>query len=316
VRGSAPDVSPAQVREFLAERYERAVGEVRPIAHGHWSRAFVFDWAARRLVVRFSAGDADFAKDKVIARYRSRTFPVPELLEMGVAFGGSYAISEYVGGTHLDDVDIVDLRRVLPDLLTTLDRVRGVDVSATSGFGDWRGEDGNAGHPTWRSYLLAVGADPPAARTSGWRRRLAGSAIGTALFDQARAAFEYLVDDVPETRYLVHGDILNYNTVVSGGRVAALLDWGWAKYGDFLYDIARLCFWAGDYPRWHGVDFRAEALAHYRAAGVDVRDAERRLRCYEVHVGLSAQVHRAFRGQWARLDVIGARTLALATRAG
>jgi hypothetical protein len=70
--------------------------------------------------------------------------------------------------------------------------------------------------------------------------------------------------------------------------------------------------------RWRGVDFQAEALAHYRAAGVDVPGFRRRLRCYQVHVGLSAQVHRAFRGQWARLDVIGARTrtLALATRPG
>jgi hygromycin-B 4-O-kinase len=309
-------VRPDQVLEFLRARFDADVHRVIRIEHGHWSRAFVFDGPHRRLVVRFGADDRDFRKDLLVARAGSRTFPVPDLIEIGEAFGGNYAVSEYVEGCHVDEIDRVALRRVLPDLFATLDRVRDLDLSGTVGYGDWHGGDGHADHPTWRSYLLDVDSDRPTARTAGWRRRLAGSAVGTALFDDARRAFERLVDAVPEERHLVHGDILNYNTLVAEGAVAALLDWGWAKYGDFLYDVARLCFWAVDYPRWRGVDFRAEALAHYRASGVDVPGFERRLRCYEVHVGLSAQVHRAFRGRWARLEAIGRRTLELATRSG
>jgi hygromycin-B 4-O-kinase len=315
-RGTATDVRPDQVREFLRERFGAQADRVTRIEHGHWSSAFVFDRGRRRLVVRFGAGDADFRKDMLVARHGSRTFPVPELIEIGEAFGGNYALSEYIEGCHVDDIDVMDLRRVLPDLFATLDRVRDLDLSGTVGYGDWRGDDGNADHPTWRSYLLDVGSDRPAARTAGWRRRLAGSTVGTALFDDTCRAFERLVDGVPEGRHLVHGDILNYNTLVSKGAVAALLDWGWAKYGDFLYDVARLCFWAADYPRWRGVDFPAEALAHYRATGAEVPGFEHRLRCYQVHVGLSAQVHRAFRGQWVWMEAIGRRTLELATRSG
>jgi hygromycin-B 4-O-kinase len=304
-------VRPRHVREFLRRRLGPGIGRISRIRHGNWSLAFLVDRHDRPLVVRFGASDEDFAKDVVVAGHAARTFPVPRLIETGRVFDGFYAISEYITGVHLDELDAHELRRVLPDLLANLDAVRRLDLAATVGFGDWSA-DGNARHPTWRSYLLDIAVDRPADRTYGWRRRLAASRFGTAVFDECVRRFEALVPDGPEDRSLVHGDLLNYNVLIQRDRVAGLLDWGWAKHGDFLYDIARLCFWACDYPRWQDVDFRAEARRHYTSVGVDVPGFDERLRCYQVHTGLLSQVHRAFRGEWAQFDAIGRRTLEVA----
>jgi hygromycin-B 4-O-kinase len=312
---SADSVGPRQVRAFLNSRVGPDLGRIIRIRHGHWSRAFLVHRDGGPLVVRFSANDSDFAKDAAVAGHTARAFPVPTVIETGRAFDGFYAISEHITGVHLDDLDGNQLRRALPDLLTTLDTVRRLDLNAINGFGDW-GADGQAPYPTWRAYLLDVGTDRPTDRTTGWRRRLAASAFGTTMFDDCLRRFETLVHECPEHRYLVHGDLLNYNVLLHADRVAALLDWGWAKHGDFLYDIARLCFWSADYPRWGAIDFAAAAWQHYRVTGTDVPGFAERLRCYQVHVGLLSQVHRAFRGQWARFDVISRRTLDIARANG
>ena len=87
----------------------------------------------------------------------------------------------------------------------------------------------------------------------------------------------------PEARYLVHSDLLNNNVLAAGDRVAAVLDWGCAVYGDFVYDLA--WFWQSWYPAWHAIDFEREAAHHYEAIGLDVPNLKERLHCYEVHIG-------------------------------
>ena len=47
-----------------------------------------------------------------------------------------------------------------------------------------------------------------------------------------------------QERHLIHSDLLNYNVLVADGRISAVIDWGCAMYGDFLYDLAWFEFWA------------------------------------------------------------------------
>ena len=312
MRGSTPGTSLKEIHAFLRNCLDCDIEEIVRVEHGHWSQAFTFNCHYGRLVVRFSVTDENFRKDLSVADHGARTFPVPRIIDIGHAFDGFYAISERVVGVHMDELGGERMRWVLPDLLANLDAIHGLDISATSGFGEWR-PDGNASHVSWRAYLLDVGVDRPANETHGWRRRMLAVGFPTTLFDETLGLLETLVDGCREYRCLIHGDILNYNVLVSGSRVAGLLDWGWAKYGDFLYDLARLCFWAPDYPDWRSIDFRAVALRHYRRSGVDISDFDERLRCYQVHVGLLAQVHGAFHGQWSRMGTIARRTRELAS---
>jgi hygromycin-B 4-O-kinase len=41
----------------------------------------------------------------------------------------------------------------------------------------------------------------------------------------------------------VHGDMVNHNVLVQDPRITAVIDWGNALYGDWLYDAAWLIFW-------------------------------------------------------------------------
>ena len=91
----------------------------------------------------------------------------------------------------------------------------------------------------------------------------------SGLFESGLSRLPHLVDACPEQRFLVHGDLLNYNVLVSTCAVSAVIDWGCSLYGDFLYDVAWLAFWAPWYPAWTGVDFATEAARHYAAIGLD-----------------------------------------------
>ena len=57
--------------------------------------------------------------------------------------------------------------------------------------------------------------------------------------------------------------------------------------GDFLYDLAWLCFWQPWYPAWQRIDFEQEARRHYDAIGLDVPHFEERLCCCQLHIGLA-----------------------------
>ena len=85
-------------------------------------------------------------------------------------------------------------------------------------------------------------------------------------------------------------------------------------YGDFLYDVAWFAYWAPWYPAWHGIDFVAEAAAHYATIGLAVPRFAERVRCDQVHIGLAGLAYRAYKEDWAEVALRGRRTLALATQ--
>ena len=157
------------------------------------------------------------------------------------------------------------MRALLPSLFAALDAARLADLSGTTGYGGW-GADGSAPFPSWRAVLLDVANDRPTDRVSGWRGRLAASPVGSGPFDQAYERLVALVDSTSgasEERHLIHSDLLHFNVLVEADRVTGVLDWGCGMYGDFLYDLAWLCFWQPWYPAWQRIDFREEALRHY-----------------------------------------------------
>jgi hygromycin-B 4-O-kinase len=305
-------VDVARVKEFLATRFGSDEGDAVPLDKGAWSKAFAFRREGRDYVIRFGAYEEDFAKDRLAARYACPALPIPRVIELGEAFGGYYAVSEQVSGGHIDDVDEIQMLALLPSLFAALDAIRLADISGTTGYGIW-GTDGTAPHPSWRAALLDVANDRPGDRIHGWRERLVTSSVGIGPFDEAYRHLQALADCAPEERHLIHNDLLHYNVLVEADRVTGVLDWGCSMYGDFLYDLAWLCFWRHWYPVWQRIDFREEATRHYASIGLDVPDFEERLRCCQIHIGLEGQAYLAYTGNLTGLQETAQRTLDVAT---
>ena len=286
-----------QAAGFLDERYQGRARDISELGGGDWSRAFSFRLDGRDLVARFGRYGEDFAKDQEAMAFAGPDLPVPRLLEVGNALGGAYAISERHFGLFLENLDEPRWRRLLPALVRGLDHLRHLQVPAASQVPSAAG--GPAITMSWREWLLEGLVDRPGQRVVGWRAVLAGSADLDEIFVAGERAFAVLLDTCPEIRHVLHADLLNRNVLVAGdgSRLVAVFDWGCSAYGDFLYEVAWFTFWAPWHAGLAAIDFRSVMRGHYDATGLDVPFFGERLRCYELHIGLTHLAYRAFAGR-------------------
>ena len=282
---------------FLAGRYGGRARDVSELGGGDWSRAFSFRLDGRDLVARFGRYGEDFARDQQAMAFAGPDLPVPAVLETGRA----YAISERCFGVFLETLDASGWHRVLPALLRGLDVLRQMSSPGAGGPGAGPGAPGaGAGGPAgWQDWLRSGLVDRPGERVCGWAAILAGSAALSELFTAGERELSSLVQACPEIRHVVHGDLLNCNVLVEpdGSRLTAVCDWGCSVWGDFLYEAAWFTFWAPWHPGLAAIDFRSVIRGHYRAAGVEVPRFGERLRCYELHIGLTHLAYCAFAGR-------------------
>ncbi len=294
-----------QARAFLTRHLGIEPAEVALLGAGAWSQCFGFVYEERDLVIRFGKYVSDFEKDQLAHRYASPDLPIPELLEIGAALDGYYAISTRAYGVPLESVSAAQWWALVPAVAAALEAMRLTDLSATVGFGGW-GEEGKAPHASWPDHLLTVGDDAPTQRTHGWRERLAASPQAEAMFTQGFALLKSLaVNSVP--RCLVHGDLINGNALVHEGTISGIFDWGCSLYGDHLYDLAWFEFWAPWHPALNVAYLRSELERRWRAVGYAPADKEARLMACYLHIGLDHLAYNAYRGDWSALAATAAR---------
>ena len=180
---------------------------------------------------------------------------------------------------------------------------------APSGYGIWA-PDGTAPAATWPKALLAVSQETT--RVPGWRAVLAASPAGTGPFREGYARLQELAPGLPQTRHIVHGDLVNRNVLAQDARITAVIDWGNALYGDYLYDAAWLLYWWPWFPAWRAIDIRHELHRHWDQHGGAPADLDRRLLTYLIHIGLDAMSYDAFKRRPDDLARNAARVLELA----
>ncbi|MHB8630567.1 MAG: aminoglycoside phosphotransferase family protein [Candidatus Limnocylindria bacterium] len=146
----------------------------------------------------------------------------------------------------------------------------------------------------------------------GRRELLAASPAHLAAFEEGYSRMRELIEHCPEERHLVHDDLMNFNVLADGDRISAVLDWGSSKYGDFVYDVAKLVFYQPWYAAWRNLDFAVLARAHYDAIGLAVPRFAERLACYCLSIGLSDMAYSAYRERWGQVESKARRIVALA----
>jgi hygromycin-B 4-O-kinase len=299
---------PAAALRFLRKRFGEGVDMGEDLPQGEWSRAYAFRDDGRDLVVRFNPERHAFDVDLLALRYASPDLPIPAVLEVGETDGGYYAISERAFGDFLEELTPERMEAVVPSLLDTLDALRTADTSGSRGFGPWD-QRGDGRNRDWPAFLLDVDAGTPDAFRSTWRRDLARSSVAEPAFGAGMRELEALAPRCPNHRSLIHSDLLYHNAFVSGARITALIDWQCALFGDHLFELAWFTFWAPWHPGIAAAGLRDRALERWRGAGVDLTDADLRLRCYETRIGVSHLIYNAWRHDLVNLEATARRLL-------
>ena len=306
---SGTEIDIAQAQAFLADYYAGESPTVEAVGQGAWSRCYGFSWDTEELVIRFGYHVADFQKDERAFVYAGPALPIPEVLDIGRAFDGYYAISRRVHGVPLESLNGDEWLAVVPSVVGVLEAMRTADLSATRGVGGW-GSDGVAPCADWSQHLLAVANDTPDRRTYGWRERLSTNREGEATFTWGYDLLKAVVDE-SVSRSLVHADLISRNVLVAQDGISGVFDWGCSIYGDHLYDLAWFEFWAPWYSELDMGYLRSELESRWRRVGyAPVNRAARLAACY-LHIGLDHLAYNAYLGDWPMLSATAERMRAL-----
>lgn len=305
------DVGVSEAEEFLGEGLGLDVRDVELIGVGAWSRCFGYRAADDDFVVRFGDYVDDFEKDRRAHAYAGPDLPIPEVLDIGEAFHGYYAISSRAAGSPLESCTTEEWSRLVEPLVGVFEALRTAKVPEAPGWGGWDGQ-GRAMHLGWRDFLLAVEGDGPDRRTHGWRGKLRESPTGDASFRWGYGLLdEVATNDVP--RSLVHCDLINRNVYVARGAITGVFDWGCAMYGDHLYELAWFEFWAPWHPSIDAGVLREALEAKWRSiCYVPTNNVDRMLACY-LHIGLDHLAYNAHLEDWNAIAQVEARIRELAS---
>lgn len=293
----------SQVAAFLSERHGgEPVSSVEALSGGFWSSAFGYCTAdGRKLVARFGQLLGGFEADRAAMAHAGPDLPVPEVLEVGRAFGGSYAISVRADGRFLEDVAVDEVDVAGPMLLRLLGALHDAAPS-----------DEGVAADSWRRFLVDGLVDDPARTVHGWRRKLAADPALDALFRACDARVRELAEACPERRDVVHGDLLHRNVLIAedASRVNAVFSWKCSVRGDFLFDAAWCTFWGHVHPGIAAIDVfdRVRDAAWANAEPADLVDAAVRHHCYELQIGASHLGWKAWTGDEDGLRAVASHT--------
>lgn len=286
-------VTDGAARRFVARYYGLRVTGLPALGAGEWSRAYAMalDGHPPRDPVRYHV--EDFHKDQVMAAHSSAALPVPAVIEIGGADDGYFAVCERAAGQLLDRLDEPGMRAVIPGLLAALDAIRQIGGSGSWGYGI-RAPDGIGPAASWPQALLAINQETT--RVPGWRAALQRFPASARYFDLAYARLRDLAAGLLGERHVIPGDLLNRNVLVQGSQITAVIDWGNAGYGDWLYDAAWLIYWWPWFPRWRAIDISAELRHHWDQDGLPP-GLDHRFHACQLHIGMDALTYNAFRGR-------------------
>lgn len=251
------------------------------IADGEVSQAYLFESSGEQKVLRINAYTKEgFQKDQFACKhFASSEIPIPGVDEIGeLPNGYFYAISDRVAGTTLDKLPSDELQATLPSIIRTMEAIHQTPPVG-DGFGTMR-LDGSGKYTSWHEALDGDQTEDDDDRLDSIEMFERG------LYDKVRAKVQEYYRFCPEDiRQLVHMDYGFNNALAENGHVTGVIDWDRVAYGDPLYDVAWLEFWAPAFSGSSVVDIAGAIRQHYLAKGQLPEHYDERIDCYKMIIG-------------------------------
>lgn len=176
----------------------------------------------------------------VLDRLRDLPVHVPRPLASGTiaAAGQRYPAAIMTRVTGVDLATVPDQHRYLPELIRQMRLVH--RLTSDGAAGTVRDALQGTATPSWKAYLRGIltGENPE----FDWERLMASPLVDATVLRRAiaRLLAELETLSEPARYHLLHGDLNPYNILIEGDRLAGIIDWSYARYGDPLFDFARL----------------------------------------------------------------------------
>ncbi|MEO5646681.1 MAG: phosphotransferase [Candidatus Paceibacterota bacterium] len=270
---------------FLEMFYNEPVFNVETIAGGEGSQAFGYESNGEPLILRVNRhSDEGFKKDEyAFKNFESAEILIPEIREVGHTEDGQYfAISEKAEGIMFKNVTDEEFDVALPSLFETLNAIHAINISDKEGYGKWNSE-GVADKESWKEVMLSVDMYAIYMFESTFLEK--------DLWDKVYGRLTELLSYCPDEKHLVHGDYTFDNLITKNGKITGVLDWADSMYGDPLYDIACISFWAKDF------DYEKAYLKFSESMGKKIENFDERILCYKLYIGLSTLSFYAYSNQ-------------------
>lgn len=237
---------------------------------GENSKAYSFSVKNHQYVLRVSLSDQGFVIDRIISNLiTNSSVPTPETLLIGKNRKKHFSVTQRVPGTLLIDEDDNTQLSLMSEFLKvsfslhTYSREGGM-----YGYGPIN-EQGHGKYPSWESFIRDQTQYPSGIWSDDYFEILNNLKMLNYVY-------------VPEVNGLIHGDYGYKNVIVDNGKITGIIDWEDAMYGDFIYDIAYIHFWASQ------TDFQKIFFKHYSTSGkVNMSQFKKRFDCYTLYIGIS-----------------------------
>ena len=297
-----------QVKAWLKTQHKSEIIDLVSLSGGFWSSAYAYYTDSQAFVVRLSDIAEGFEIDRAAMRFSSPSLPIPNVVDVGMALGFNYAISERYYGRFIETISADEGSVVGDSLESLLAGLRMVETSEDDAV-IWYNPEGST-EMTWRIWLTAGLVDNPDVRVSGWRAKLAENPVIDNLFKTCEERIHELLSVCPERRDLIHGDLLHQNVLVSNdaSEVTAVFSWKCSAYGDFLYDVAWCTFWSDWHPGIAATDIWCRTMTSEDLSEADLENANLRHHCYELQIGATHLGWNAWVGNDKDLNAV-ARSL-------
>ncbi len=265
---------------------------------GAWSTAYRFINDGESLVVRVSNTDLNFKKDKWAYEIAGDLLPIPKVLDIKHSGDKYFCISEFVEGIYFETLDAVSLQSIKNSILNIFQGLLNTEVYNIAGFGSLGSKlEGN--NVSWREYILSISQDLDQEDNliHGWRSNINKSQLFRDQFEELFQEMVSLIGCLPEVKYLIHSDLLNFNVLANKNKVTGVLDWGSSMIGDYLYDLAWFEFYEPWYPEFTKVNLVEEIRLNVFKFDSSQYKRERLL-AYKLHIGLGSLAYNSYRNDW------------------